>query len=721
MDESELCRLEDEVGTSSLSATTEGLLPSLNVGAAAPLIPPSTAVSCHTVASGDTDNGTSDISTANAFAVVCTCHKVASGNTDIDFEPSTIVTHGACTVAGVCHMAAPGNIDIETTDASAGISCAAAGSCDAATFDTAIETTKATDICLGTSVAAADVCHAVASGNADIDLKSSDTSTCHASAVAADACHIVASRGLPSTRCEIVGLDLVDTLGALNPPYVGQDFTMRVDDTFLCVQVDEGHELFKAQFASSVPCCHMCSAQKCHGACSSMSNSELCGATLGWEDCHDPMTCVSALYDSGDFMCPVALDHAVQWEDCDNLTHRVQPEQVCAPVNYRVLSNMCWDDTDDLAHPWTNSWLNPPYYPWTGRSSAHLSPSSSVLLRTVVGDCGSFELMSRFTNWKKRTQRTHCKKGCFPSANQRTRWRRYRLACKESAKSANRRLRKPPTAKGHRLDVIEPASWIDECALLGVKVCTLSNEGGSASINFSHVSGDGNCFWRAVWAATAAARNWRRLKKIILRLHPHLHKFRPAGVLVGAPCYAAVANYLGCDLRVHLRSATVLFVPLGGKLRASIDLRVHDNHAQPACPASAASARRAVRSGTHLGEALSPCSVSIQESERLQSGVDMCGVPEALDSIDACVSSLVVGAKDPDRVHPCMVLKHKRLRRQRFQVHLDSDPSFAMFVDKDLPFDAARNRLALHMGLDPERACVHDDQGSLSFTCATTR
>eukprot|EP00971_Amphidinium_carterae_P316412 6289092-Amphidinium_carterae.1 len=69
MVESEPCWHEDEVGTSSLSASIEGLVPSLTVEAVASLTLSTSAVSCHTVASGDTDIGIPDISTGSACTV----------------------------------------------------------------------------------------------------------------------------------------------------------------------------------------------------------------------------------------------------------------------------------------------------------------------------------------------------------------------------------------------------------------------------------------------------------------------------------------------------------------------------------------------------------------------------------------------------------------------------------------------------------------------------
>eukprot|EP00971_Amphidinium_carterae_P182063 3613079-Amphidinium_carterae.2 len=419
-----------------------------------------------------------------------------------------------------------------------------------------------------------------------------------------------------------------------------------------------------------------------------------------WDDCHDPMMCVSGLREHSKTLGHMAFELATQWDDCDDLVQCVQPEHVLTPLGHDAVSNMCWEDTDDLAHPWSCNWLNPPYYPWKGRSSAHLSPSSVILLRAVVGDCG---------------QRTHDKKGPRTSPNQRTRWRRYRFACREAAQYTNSRLRHPTTTKGHRLGTSE-SSWIEDCASLGVNVCSLPSDGGAG--DFSYVSGDGNCLWRAVWAATAAEQNWKRLKTKVLHPHAHLHKYRPAGVLVGATCYAAIANYLGCALHVQLHSTTVLFVPVGDHVRKRVHLRVHDNHAQPACPATAASARRKARSGVYACDAQVRHMESSLNRECSQVG-DEAHNTSALS--DSCMSSLIVGAKDSDRVHPCMVLRHRCTRRQRYQVHLDSDPSFALFVDKDLSFEVAKNRIALHMGLDPERAHVHVDQECTRVVCATTR
>eukprot|EP00971_Amphidinium_carterae_P182062 3613079-Amphidinium_carterae.1 len=233
MVENEPCRHEDEVGTSSLSASMEGLAPSLTVEAVASLTPSTSALSCHMVASGNTAIGTPDISTGSACTVADICHTVASGKADTDIETPDISTRGACVVADGCHTVASGNTDSEIPDTSTGSVCAVAEVCHTvASGNIDIETP---DISTGSACVVAHVCHTVASGN--IDNETPHISTGSACATVADVCHMAAPGNTvkgPSLDCyEIDGLELDDMMGALNPLYVGQDIITRVDDTLI--------------------------------------------------------------------------------------------------------------------------------------------------------------------------------------------------------------------------------------------------------------------------------------------------------------------------------------------------------------------------------------------------------------------------------------------------------------------------------------------------------
>eukprot|EP00971_Amphidinium_carterae_P351101 6491911-Amphidinium_carterae.1 len=390
------------------------------------------------------------------------------------------------------------------------------------------------------------------------------------------------------------------------------------------------------------------------------------------------------------------------WEDCDDF---VPPdfEREVPCVFY------CWDDTDDLAAPWCNQWLNPKFYPWNGGSTARLAPSSTKLYLALGKRCGvSQSAMSRFANWKKRAVTR-----ISSTTADRARWRRYRAACRCVQQQVNFRAKCSDCTKGLRFKERED-SWLADCANLGVDACILSVSNKIAR-EYAHVSGDGNCLWRAVWAATAAAPNWRQLKEKILRPHLSLSQYRPFGVLAGAVCYAAIANFFGKSIHVELKESVVCFNPAGVKECSSIFLRVVNNHAQPACPASATAARRAVHD----------VSLSLSPVRSLASCVDLGSVADlSHEHVSPCPAitarHLVSGGKDPDRVHPCMILNYKRSRTLRCNVHVDSNPSFGLFIDRDTPRSLLATKIALHLGMDSERVHVRKQHGVLCAFCKTT-
>eukprot|EP00971_Amphidinium_carterae_P303477 6030272-Amphidinium_carterae.1 len=172
------------------------------------------------------------------------------------------------------------------------------------------------------------------------------------------------------------------------------------------------------------------------------------------------------------------------WEDCDDfIPPDFEREVPC--VLY------CWDDTDDLAAPWCNQWLNPMFYPWNGSSTAHLAPSSTKLCLALGERCGvSQSAMSRFANWKKRDVIR-----ISATTADRARWRRYRAACRCVQQQVNSRAKCNVSTKGLRLRENED-SWLSDCANLGVDACVMSAKETIAR-KYAHVTGDGNCLWRA--------------------------------------------------------------------------------------------------------------------------------------------------------------------------------------------------------------------------------
>eukprot|EP00971_Amphidinium_carterae_P286927 5696319-Amphidinium_carterae.1 len=101
------------------------------------------------------------------------------------------------------------------------------------------------------------------------------------------------------------------------------------------------------------------------------------------------------------------------------------------------------------------------------------------------------------------------------------------------------------------------------------------------------------------------------------------------------------------------------------------------------------------------------------------------GVDLAHEHVAPCpaitAQHLVTGGKDPDRVHPCMILDYKRSRTFRCNVHVDTDPAFGLFVDKDTPRSLLATKIALHLGMDSERIHVRKQHGVLCAFCKTTR
>eukprot|EP00971_Amphidinium_carterae_P351914 6492335-Amphidinium_carterae.2 len=386
--------------------------------------------------------------------------------------------------------------------------------------------------------------------------------------------------------------------------------------------------------------------------------------------------------------------HFWEWEDVDDLTLLYSDDMPSLPAKAfeRVLA---WDDCDELAEPKAGEWFNPCYHVWQRKYTAHLRVSCDHVYLPLP--MKTSYVCSRHTSWRvRRVSRT-----CSTRTTVRN-WRQYCRLRKTRIDRKNRTEKREYTTKGLRLPSQTDEKIEAFYDMLGVRVASESSHD-IKHLNLAHTMGDGNCFWRALWATTAAAPCWRKLKKQVLRSHIELLPYRPFGVFANCECFAAAASYLGVDVHVTLPDVKVGFRPPQNIKDRLCRLVVQANHATSLLPTSATRARAGIDTCTTVHSECGVC----------QGGLELA-------SSTFRHSSLTVGAGQSkgDTPDDSLILHFPRTRRGRYHVKLDEQPTFSMFVDAAMSHERAAMNIAMHLGVFGR--CCTQDTSDAANACTPT-
>eukprot|EP00971_Amphidinium_carterae_P189736 3766238-Amphidinium_carterae.1 len=368
---------------------------------------------------------------------------------------------------------------------------------------------------------------------------------------------------------------------------------------------------------------------------------------------------------------------------------------------------MAWDDTDCIVDPRSNDWRSPCFHLWQRRYTAGL-PTARAPWKMVIDAPGRRRhALGRATNWKKRDFVHKASTKAEVAA-----WRKHRAHARRSiALAKTRDLRQQGASKSLRASPCVDSS----CASLGVCM-TCDDSVLHQSLKATYTVGDGNCFWRAIWAATAAKKSWKRLKKAVLREQPSLAVYKPWGVFADKLCFAATAAYLHAQIVVTSPTKQYTFTPCpnsSGKCSGMFHLTIDRNHACPVSPASASRARAGTSSRFPL--------VDVQQATHLH---DAC----CDDNTHDYTSELSVGMKSAQRTpstnkksgdssSPLLFLNYSRKRKILHQVHHDDQPTLSVPADDALTHEQVKTKIALHLGVHPMSASCSPEGRSIAVFC----
>eukprot|EP00971_Amphidinium_carterae_P077551 1532702-Amphidinium_carterae.1 len=400
--------------------------------------------------------------------------------------------------------------------------------------------------------------------------------------------------------------------------------------------------------------------------------------------------------------CLFVFDH---WDDTDDLQgameQKVRGSASCVLGAWDCVAEVAecvWVDADDLTPPNACPICLEKATTFVRRSTAHICLEPAVHF-----------YMSRHENWKRRarvnisTTRAHVKK-----------WR-WMQAAKRATAKAKGKQQSVRSEKGVRASFPQP-TFNDWTCSLGIDVRVQQTRDFGNLCPFT--SGDGNCAWRALWLATGRERNWKVLKKRIIRAPRVRHllcDFAPWGVLGNAACFVAAASYLDSPVRIQLSKHVCTFVPCGlGDVEKcnSVDIVIRNGHAQPLHPCSANGIRRDLR-----GRKAQHASTCV--NSRCHVGQLGASSIEHEREYDEILQSCVLAGGKSD-VGYDKIVPGQRKRKTRYHVRVDSEPTTVLFVDETATARQASQAIALHLGTDPAKAECERIDGVMKVSCTRT-